>query len=550
MFIRVKTKSNGMRSVQLVSNYRRGDKVKQQIIRHIGQGKTDAEIDALKAIGEFIRIQTLQERQPVLPLYAPEDVYQKSKALPDSSNVSLGALRSRQHLVDGISDVFGALYDELGWNRLLKGTKKDQTWNRILRAMVLARIANPSSKKKSQHWLARDMGIKIPLDRVYRMMDHVAAQKSTLQERVGQQTFTLFEEAIEIAFFDVTTLYFESFEEGTLQKRGYSKDAKFNEMQVVLALLVTQEGLPLGYEVFEGSTFEGHTLLEVLARYRERFRVGRVVVVADRGLFNNDNRLAMEAAGIAYVVGAKLRTLSKTMQTLILESNQFRGTDVDGHLYWVNTFGYRGRRLIVSYSQDRAKRDSDHRRKQVERLLKKSKEGTLPIASLIGNHGTKKYIQVDKGTAHIDDAKIARDAEWDGLHGIVTNIETQNPAQLLLHYRGLWQIEEAFRINKHDLRIRPIFHFTQQRIEAHLAICYLAYALSKHALHRLKVQAQSLSLARLRDELLQVSSHIVEDIATGQRFCIPSGLQATQKKIYQIFGLKRKEAPYAIVGSR
>jgi transposase len=321
-------------------------------------------------------------------------------------------------------------------------------------------------------------------------------------------------------------------------------------MQVVLALLVTREGLPLGYEVFEGDTYEGNTLMEVLGRYQERFKVNRVVVVADRGLFNDTNLLAMEKAQIRYVVGAKLRGMSNVMKQTVLSSKQFRGECISGQFYWVNEFRYKGRRLVVSYSHERAKHDAAHRRKQVDKLLNKSKNGSFPLTQLIGNHGTKKFLRVENGSATIDENKIAEDEKWDGLHSIITNITTQRASELLTYYRGLWQIEEAFRVNKHDLRIRPIFHFTRDRIEAHLAMCYMAFALTKHALHRLTVQAHPLSFSRLREELLNVSSMIVEDISTGHRLCIPSCLQTNQKKIYQIFGLKRKEAPFYIAGSR
>ncbi len=182
MYVRVKDKPNGMRAVQLVASYRRGGGVGQKIIRHIGQGKTDSEIEELKKLGEFIRLQTLHEKQPVLPLYAPEDIYKKIKepAAAEQDTVSMTHLRSRQFVVDGVSDVLGALYDELGWNRLIRGTRKDLTWNRILRSIVLARIANPSSKKGCQHLLAKDMGIKLRLDSIYRMMDHVNAQKDRI----------------------------------------------------------------------------------------------------------------------------------------------------------------------------------------------------------------------------------------------------------------------------------------------------------------------------------------------------------------------------------
>lgn len=540
-----------MRAVQLVSSYRRNEKVKQKIFRHVGQGKSDEEIEQLKKLAEFIRIQSLNEKQPVLPLFSPEDVFKKIQGPSQEQDlVDMSKLRSLQIITDGITDIFGTLYTELGWLKLLHNTRKDKVWNQILRSLVLARIANPSSKRKTQCFLSRDLGVKIALDQIYRLMDQLAEQKERIKETVASKTRELFDADSTIFFFDVTTLYFESFTSDELRDNGFSKDAKFKEVQVVLALLTNQEGLPLSYEVFPGNTYEGHTLMELIGRFKAKFNMEKMVVVADRGMFNEDNLLAMEEAEIKYVVGAKIRGLTRVAQNEILTSKMYRAEEIEGEVHWVNEFSHKGRRLIVSYSSKRAEHDGKHRRKLIERLIKKTDDGNLPISQLITNHGIKKYIKIEQEKAKIDEEKIERDAVWDGLHGVVTNLKGKSPRQILGFYRGLWHIEEAFRINKHDLRIRPIFHWTKSRIEGHIVLCFVAYALVKHAQFRLKIQAEAISVERLREELLAVQTMIVEEISTGKKYCIPSGLQRMQKKIYQIFGLKRKEVPQRIVGSR
>jgi len=182
----------------------------------------------------------------------------------------------------------------------------------------------------------------------------------------------------------------------------------------------------------------------------------------------------------------------------------------------------------------------------VERLQKKVKDGKIKLTDLISNHGTKKYIKVEKGDAIINEEKISADSKWDGLHGVITNLEKTPAVEILEKYRGLWQIEEAFRINKHDLKMRPIYHYTTPRIRAHLAICFLAFTLAKQATHRLRLQQRAMSFERIRNELLHVQSSLVIDRKTKKRYLIPAHVNPAQSQIYQAFGLKRSTVPSQI----
>jgi transposase len=210
----------------------------------------------------------------------------------------------------------------------------------------------------------------------------------------------------------------------------------------------------------------------------------------------------------------------------------------------VREFAHEDRRLITSYSSARAKKDQFDRSRLIERLKKKSKgRDTLPVGEIINNAGTAKFLKVEKANARIDDKKITEDARWDGMHGIITNVHTASVSSLLSRYRGLWQIEEAFRINKHDLAMRPIFHWTEKRIRAHVAICFLAYATAKHTTHKLQASGLQLSFARLRDELLLVQASILINVRTRKCYRLPSKLTDLQKKIFRAIGLRRSEVP-------
>ncbi|MBL6990769.1 MAG: IS1634 family transposase, partial [Bacteriovoracaceae bacterium] len=544
MFVRVKNKSNGKQSIQIVESCRRGDKVSQKIVRHVGQASNEREMEELKRLARSIIAELENARQPVLPFLPPEKVYdfEKSRQKADDS-VHMSALREEQRIVVGIGDVFGKLYRDLSFDQIISGTKKDKQWNAILKTCVLARVANPVSKRETASYLERDYGIKVPLEKIYRMIDHVAEQEDKIKKTISNTTLNLFDQKVDVLFFDVTTLYFESAKQDELKDFGFSKDCKFKEVQIVLSLVTTTSGMPIAYEIFPGNMYEGHTLIEMVKKLRKDYSISNVMLVADRGMFNEDNLVLMEKENIKYIVAAKLKSMGKEIKNSILEDNGYRTTLVSKELHWVKELKYKSRRLIVSYSTKRARKDSSDRQRLIDRLMKKVKNGKIKIKDIIPNYGTKKYLKVTRGEACVDRSKIAQDAKWDGLHGIITNVNKKSAQELLGRYRGLWQIEEAFRVNKHNLKMRPIYHWTPQRIRGHVAICFLAYALIKQAMYRIEQQQTKMSLEQIRNELLHAQSSLLVDIETKKKYLLPSKVTVNQRKIYQVFGLKRSEVP-------
>jgi transposase len=548
MFVRVKEKANGKKSIQIVESVRREDKVNQQIVRHVGQAVTEREVEELKKLARSIieEMKKSKPQQQMLPIFSPENIIKAKEAKKPVSDESQSKnLREEQRIIDGIGDVFGKLYSDLGLDNILINTKKDKQWNSILKSCVLARIANPDSKRGTAAFLESDYAIRIHLDKIYRMMDHVFKNEKRIKSQICSNTLSLFEEEVNVLFFDVTTLYFESFEPDELRENGYSKDNKFKETQVVLALVTTQGGLPITFKTFPGNTYEGHTLIDIIEELQKEYKVKNVLLVADRAMFNDDNLGTMESLGVNYIVAAKLKTLSKAFKKQILGDDDFGAQIVENELHWIKEYEHKNRRLIVSYSSKRARKDAFDRQKLIDRLLKKVKNGKIKIKDIIPNYGTKKYLKVENSAAEINESKISDDAKWDGLYGVISNSDL-NPKDILSKYRGLWQIEEAFRISKHDLEMRPIFHWSPNRIKAHILICYIAYSLIKQALHRIKLQQTELSFKMIREELLRVQSSLYSDIATKEKIIIPSKVTPAQKKIYQVFGLKRSNVPYSL----
>ena len=552
MFVRRKKKANGKTSVQIVESYRRGDKVNQKIVRHIGQGVTEKEIEVLESLARTVIHEIEEERKPSLPLFKPEDLIKQRKEKAEvEDDVLLKNLKEEQRVIDGIGDVFGKLYSDLGFDNIIQGTNKDTQWNSVLKACVIARLANPASKLRTASLLEKDFGIRIPLEKIYRMMDHLASIEETVKEHIERTTLSLFNEKVDVLFFDVTTLYFESFEPDDLRKPGFSKDNKFKETQVVLALVATTYGMPVTYKIFKGNTYEGHTLLNMVGELKKSYDVNKVTVVADRAMFTSDNLEKMEDNDFQYIVAAKLKSLPETLKEEILQKSQEVSQDPNSKeddYTWVKEFKYNDRRLIVSYTSKRAKKDAKDRQRLIDRLMKKVKNKKIKVKDLITNYGSKKFISVEGGTARIDEGKISESALWDGLHGVITSNESGKPSEILKHYGNLWQIEEAFRVNKHDLRMRPIYHWTKDRIIAHISLCFIAYTLIKQSLYRLSVQkGMDISFERLRNELLHAQSSILIEVNTKNRYVLPSKVTVAQKKIYSAFDLKRTDTPYKLI---
>jgi transposase len=544
MFVRVKPKPNGKKSIQIVESYRRANQVSQKIVRHVGQAVTDREVEEMTRLAQSMINEMETEKHPCLPFLDPLKVLKENPRKKESSDtVKIKNLREEQRIIDGIGNVFGKLYEDLKLDKLISGTHKDEQWNNILESCVLARIANPVSKRRSASLLEEDYGIKIPLEKIYRMMDHVADRESDIKQRIAQTTLSLFPEQVDVLFFDVTTLYFESIDTDELRAFGFSKDCKFKEVQVVLALVTTTKGLPITYKLFPGNTYEGSTLVEMVKDLQTQYAIKNILLVADRAMFNEENLSFMESLGIQYIVAAKLKALPNSLKSDILHVD-YKEEAIGDELHGLKEFEYKSRRLVVGYSAKRAGKDAADRQRLVDRLMKKVKGDKIKVKDLIPNYGSKKYISVENGSASINQEKIKADAEWDGFHGVITNATDKTSSELLSRYRELWQIEEAFRISKHDLKMRPIFHWTENRIKAHIAICFLAFTLAKQAVYRISLQQEPMSFEQIRNELLHAQSSVVIDLISQKKYMIPSHVTVNQKKLYQAFGLKRSQVPY------
>lgn len=360
--------------------------------------------------------------------------------------------------------VFGSLFDEIGFNAIPQ---------KLFRHLVVARLAYPTSKLKTVDYLYRAQGVETNEDAIYRFLDTLNAKHKTIAESIAFQHTKKTLGMLSVVFYDMTTLYFESEDEDDLRKIGYSKDGKFQCPQIMIGLLVGEGGLPIGYDVFEGNTFEGHTLVKTLNKIGEKYGLGKPVVVADAAMLSKKNVEELNAHEYTFIVGGRIKNESEKTKAEILKKS--RGM-ADGSSFEVGRED--GTRLVVSFSEKRKKKDAHNREKGVKKLRAKVSRGVLAKAH-IGNRGYNKFLSLSGDVSvSIDETKIIHDARWDGLKGYVTNTMIERE-KVIEHYGHLWQIEKAFRISKTDLRVRPIFHHKRRRIEAHLTIAFVAYCIWK-----------------------------------------------------------------------
>lgn len=556
MFVRVKTTPNSPRqSVQIVESVRDGNIVKQKILRHVGIAQSDFELVKLKELAEFICSQIEEERQP--KLFSPENAAQlaiQSKQNNEDDkkyNVNIKNLKEEQRLIYGIHEIYGKIYEEIGFDQILKDPIRDKKSNEILKNIVLARIANPLSKRGSVNMLETDFGISENLEQVYRMMDKLDDEAiSNLQNISYTYTKNLLGGKVDVMFYDCTTLYFESFNEDELRQCGFSKDHKYQETQIVLALIVTKDGLPIGYEIFPGKTYEGHTLIPILEKIKQTYDLDKVLFVADSGLLNDKNLKSLDEKGFQYIVGARIKNMPQNIQSQILQIDTFKDmiNKDNKEIFKIKNIPIdNNRQLIVSYSSIRARKDAHDRQKAILKVSKKIKENSK-FKDLISPSAFKKYLLLKNNeNIEIDDNKILEYSKWDGLHGIITNAKDLTDEYILNHYKGLWQIEESFRISKHDLKVRPVFHWKKERIKAHLAISFIAFSCVRYLEYRISLQYQKLSPEIIRRELLHVQASILIDQKTKLKYCLPSKSSEHIKKIYKLMHVPLKSTCYPIV---
>jgi transposase len=554
MFVRIKSRPHTeKKAVQIVKSFREGSKVKQKVIQTIGYAFDNPTLDKLIQVANHVKISLEINENPTL--FDPDELiessishYENNKKEQINLNVNLHNIREKKSVITGFHQIYGKIYDQIGFREAY--TKKNENYLKIIKDIVLARLAKPSSKRETVSMLNKDFSMDLDISKVYRAMDRLDDKTiSKIQKQGFNFTQSILGKKVTIAYYDCTTLYFESFKSDELKKLGYSKDCKFNQPQVLLSLFITEEGLPLGYEVYPGNTFEGHTLIDSLEKLKKDYDLKEITIIADSGLLSNNNILKLKEKGYKYILGSRIKALQKSKKEEVLEGIEKAksNSSCDYITKYYDTSLENKERLIIRYSSKRAEKDKKDREQNVEKLLCKLAKSSSP-KSFMSNYGYIKYLdykgEIDKVV--LNEKKLENESKWDGLSGIVTNIKDKKAQELLGYYRELWQIESCFRLQKHDLKIRPIYHWNARRVKSHINICYQAFSCQQYIKYRLKLQGYKISSEQIRKSLLGVRQTILEDIETKKMYAIPSKLDESAKNIYQIMRQKYNNVPYEL----
>ncbi len=502
MFLRKVPNRSGSYSIQIISKSRG----KYKVVKTIGSGISEQEIEKLVLLGN----QEIERLEGQSKLFISEKDSAIDTIFSSLSNSSVQTI--------GPELIFGKIYDFIGFNQI----EED-----LFRHLVISRIAFPLSKLKTIDYLQRYQGVPLNISTIYRFLDRLNDDLKQQVEQISfEHTKRILGGEISVVFYDMTTIYFEASDEDDIRKTGFSKDGKHQNPQIFLGLLVGSGGHAIGYDIFEGNTYEGHTLIPFLKQISAKFNLDKPIVVADAGLLSKSNIEALEKDNYKYILGARIKSESQKVKSRIF-NNSFDDRKI------ISVKRDDKTRLIVSHSDKRARKDEHNRKRGLERLEKKIKSGKL-TKSNINNRGYNKYLKMEGSIdITIDKEKFEQDSKWDGLKGYVTNTKLSKK-EIIENYGNLWHIEKAFRMSKTDLRIRPIYHRLRNRIEAHICISFTAYGIYKELERVLQKEKSSLSIINANEvthNMYQITYILPESKQTKSQLL---KMDDRQNELYQI----------------
>jgi len=385
-----------------------------------------------------------------------------------------------------------------------------------LELLICDRLHDPQSKLGTYNFQKDYIGLSdIPLQHIYRTLDYLSEHTDLIQQLIYQRNITLFNYELDVVFYDVTTLYFDSEKEieGSLRQKGFSKDGKIGQTQIVFGLLVDKNKLPIAYKIYKGNMYEGHTFEDFVKALKKEYSIKEIVIVSDRGMMNKSNISLFDdnkqnGCSYYYIIGERLKNLPEIVGQRLIDKNNYKeeiliseeGERIPIKYCLIN---YEGKTLLGTYSESRAIKDKSDREKilcKSEMLKNRPKE----IEKKASRYFLKK---VGKSGYELDKEKIEKAEKYDGFLVIATDKKDLLPSEILSSYKDLYKIEQSFRTFKSYLQTRPIFHWTDKRIEGHLCMCYISFCFLQNVLLTMKQKECAITeniLRRMLDKM-QVS---------------------------------------------
>ena len=537
MFIKTTINSAGQTYYHLVESYRLNGKVKHRTLLSLGKAGEDRMDELITALSKHKEILTILEL---------------AKCVDIKETYILGPLL-----------VLERLFEKSGINHILKSiTARHPKLELDLRGLVFtlaaARFVRPGSKLKVfEYWQKRfypEMVTQdIGLHQLYRTLDLLASHKDEIEKELFWRDRDLLNRQVDVILYDLTTLRFESTRTdlGELRQFGYSKERRSDCTQVVLGLLVTPEGIPIGFEVYPGNTFEGKTITDIVAKLRDKFSIRRFIFVGDRGLFSKQNLTALcgENKVGEFIVGMKLAVFKKRHEEFY-DIRRYQWINSDLAVYETS---HEEDRCIITWSRVRAERDRKSREDVLDKIRKKLSKKKITAKEFVSNTTYQRYVVGlnDNKEFTLNEKAIAQDAMRDGYFGVVTNVLDMDAKEIIENYKTLWIVEDAFGEIKGTLRARPIFHWTDPRIMGHLTLCFIAYyceSLRTKALREKKlmlersaidgdiIDPRPLTVVEAMRELQEVRAVPVKVRSTTM--WVRTDIQGNAHKLFSAIGLK------------
>lgn len=537
MFARVK-KSGNNEYLQIVENRKIAGKVVQRVVSTVGR------LDRLRAKGEIetlVRSLSRFSEKVLLVLSGKSEVAAETRKI-------------------GPALIFERLWQELGiakvLRQLLNGRLYGFNVERAIFLTVLHRLLVSGSDRFCNQW-RRDYVIdgaeELELHQLYRAMAFLGEEvldqaqatpfsprcsKDLVEEALFARNRNLFS-SLDLVFFDTTSIYFEGQGGAELGRKGFSKDHRPDLNQMIVGVVLDDQGMPLCCEMWPGNTTDVKTLVPVLERIRNRFHVVNSCLVADRGMISQETLNVLEdpASTTPYILGVRMRQLKEVREEVLTRAGRFQevtpvgASTKDPSPLKVKEVWLGEKRYIVCLNPKQAVKDAADREAILEALrdkLIKNPKG------LVGNKGYRKYLKIQRGSVTINMAKVKQESRFDGKWVLQTN--TKLPAATVaLKYKELWQVEQAFRDIKTMFETRPVFHKCTETIRGHVFCSFLALMLRKELYRRLEAHGHSFEWADIKQDLKALQETIIED--DGKRLAVRSQCLGTCGKLFQSVGV-------------
>lgn len=529
MFVRIKRSvQNGAtyEYLQIVESFRKAGKPRQRVLATLG--RRDRILASGTLDGLLQSLAKFSERWRVVEAVRTEGIV------------------ARTSKIWGAALVFSRLWDLQGLSQIIsslaRGRKFGFDVERVAFAMALERLCAPGSDLQGSGWVetVEAAGFReIELQHLYRTNRFLAEIREELEAELFARDRNLFTQELDLVFLDTTSVY--RGEESAWRKRGYSRDRRPDLPQLVLGVAIDRKGWPVSWEVFPGNTADPVAFETMVVKMRQRFRIRRVIVVADRGMISRHTLEVLttdKTAPFEYIFGCRMRKQKEVRQEVLARAGRFE--EVAANLK-VKEVLVGDRRYIVCLNEDEARKDAASREAMLRYLEEKLAGGGAK--SLLKNKGYCRFLKISKDSVRLDEKAVAADSRFDGKFVLRTNTEL-SAAEVAQSYKSLWRVERTFRETKSTLKVQPIFHHGDETSIGHIVAGFLALRLEVDLQRRLEEREIEVPWPMLMRDLAQVQAVRVE--VDGKPYLLRTDLQGYAHQAFQAAGV-RPPSPVTMV---